>query len=206
MLNYAPLDKPFSNTNSLLPVMDFLFNSSNETTRDKSELIINDAEKTTLVKLDNLISSFHYEHAFGKIFISNHKRLTQEINDLILAQHTNIYSFLERKIKSFASKSHLQSDLSISQEAVDEACYFFKKNVEFNGLTPPKIKVIPMDEINFNWDNKSIYLDLAIVGDSTYSFYMKDKLTGEELCYDVGITDRLPNFIVKKLSGENVWE
>lgn len=206
MLNYGQLESRFTNTNSLLPVMGFLFNGSNEVTRERSNEAIKNPEKINQVKLDGLVSSFYYEHALGNVFISNYEKLTQEINDLSLAQYTDIYNFLDRKIKSFALKNYLENDLFITQAAIDEARYFFKNNVEFNGLVPPKIKVIPMDEINFNWDNKKIHLDLAIVGDSTYSFYMKDKLTGEELCYDVGITERLPDFIVKKLSGENVWK
>ena len=205
MLNYAPLESRFTNTNSLLPVMDFLMIGSNEMVSRKAKENISEHVKVNQVKSDGLISSFYYEHALGNVFISNYKKLTQEINDLSSAHNTNIYSFLEKKIRSFSMENYFENDLFITQQAIDEACYFFKTNVEFHGLVPPKIQAIPTDEINFNWDRKNFHLDLAIVGDGTYSFYMKDKLTGEELCYDIGITDRLPDFIVKKLSGENVW-
>lgn len=197
MNNYASVYNSFPNTNSALSVIGLSLNSSNK----EAPILKSRINKTARCGLRDNIDTSVYIHITKNIRISNSKRLTKSIvNDGGLAA-TDIYDFLDRKILSLNVKPTSGIECDISDKAIEEARYVLKEYIAKLNLLAPKIKAIPNNEINLNWDYKSFYLDMAIVGDGTYSFYVKDKLSGEEDFDDLELWEKLPSFVVEKLNG-----
>jgi hypothetical protein len=201
MLNYAsPLDLE-NNTNSLLSITNPISNGTNTSINNNFALKKIKSEKKNLL-LNTNTNPNHYYFSSGEIKITNIEKLTQSISNLKNIIKSDIYSFLDKEIESFNILEFSDNENRISKQATEEARFFLRENITKLRLSPPKVKAIPLSEINLNWNKNDFHLDMAIVGDGTYSFYMKDKITGEEFCYDLEIKDQLPGFIVEKLNGD----
>lgn len=196
MNNYASVYNSFPNTNSAISVIGLSLNGSN-----KETYILKEQEKTvSILGMRDILDTSLYMHITNNIRISNNKNLTKSIGNIENLSVSDIYDFLDRRIS--ALKNNLKSDLEyeISERATEEARYILKEYIAKLNLIAPKVKPIPSNEINLNWDYNDFYLDMAIVGDGTYSFYLKDKISGEEIFDDLELREKLPSFVVEKLN------
>lgn len=205
MNNYATTMGSFADTNSALPIFAYSQVSSNRDVsifkkRKSKSFNIPHYSENNFLSREN-IESLKYAHVTKSIRISPSKRLTQSIISLDKLSVSDTYSYLDKKISALKNSLISGYDCEVSEQASEDARFFLKMNIARFNLIAPTVMPIPNNEVNLNWDREEFYLDMAIVGDGTYSYYIKDKLSGEESFDDLALWDKLPSFVVEKLSG-----
>ncbi|MBK0089444.1 hypothetical protein [Erwinia sp. S59] len=205
MNSYAATMSSFADTNSALPIFAFSQNGSNRNTpvfkqRKSKKCNLGHHDDVDVLSRDN-IESLLYVHVTNSIRISPSRSLTQSIVNFEKLAVSDIYSYLDKRISALKNSLLSGYECEVSEQASEDARYFLKANIARFNLIAPTVMPIPNNEVNLNWDHKEFYLDMAIVGDGTYSFYIKDKLSGEERFDDLALWDRLPSFLVEKLKG-----
>ncbi|MGN7971460.1 hypothetical protein [Serratia sp. 22264] len=104
---------------------------------------------------------------------------------------------LDNLMQDITSKGHFDDGPTL--DAAIDAEHFIENNLRMEGLVSPKIRAISGGEINFYWDTVNILLDVAICGDKTFSYYSKIKGSGNEICADSPINNKLPAVILEEL-------
>ncbi|HCG6403105.1 TPA: hypothetical protein NJ169_002388 [Vibrio parahaemolyticus] len=92
-------------------------------------------------------------------------------------------------IKNFYTLTESHSD--VPDNVFKDAREVLTQFILFPSIPTPRLSIIDEDEFNFYINSDELILDIAVFGDSTYSFYFKDKLNNREKWSDVGIDTSL---------------
>ncbi|MBL5905958.1 hypothetical protein [Serratia fonticola] len=167
---------------------------------DYFKISLDSGNKSSLERIKYL--NLSHQHLFSS---NERKYILNSFNGLFYSLFGNEevsspYNAAIRKLDGLRQHVNEVEDVDLpTNEAIEDARSFIENNLRKHGLVIPKIRAISGGEINFYWDNSEAILDVAILGDGTFSFYSKVKDSKLEFCDDKKIIESLPEAITDKL-------